>query len=89
VTLITSASLSDGHNVRVTVPSATRLRSLSQVCFLLLFLFLILRIDFRASPSASPDDLRLNCPVSLFFQLDPLIAISNVLASHALYRGLL
>jgi len=71
----------------VKFPSATRLRSLSQIFFLLLFLFLILRTDFRASPSS--DDLRLTSPVSLFFQLDPLVAISNVLASRALYRGLL
>jgi hypothetical protein len=27
--------------------------------------------------------------VSLFFQFDPLVAVSNALASHALYRGLL
>jgi polyferredoxin len=73
----------------VTFPSATRLRLVSQILFFLVFLILILRTDFRASPSASPDDLRLTSPVSLFFQLDPLIAISNALASRALYRGLL
>jgi polyferredoxin len=89
VTLITAASPPDDQNVGVTFPSATRLRTLSQGCFLLLFVFLILRTDFRASPSASPDDLRLNSPVSLFFQLDPLIAVSNALASRAVYRGLL
>ena len=71
------------------LPSATRLRAISQVSFVLLFLFLLLRTDFRASPSSSPDDLRLTSPVSLFFQIDPLVAISNALASRALYHGLL
>jgi MauM/NapG family ferredoxin protein len=70
-------------------PSATRLRTLSQIAFLLLFLFLLLRTDFRASPSTSSGDLRLTSPVSLFFQIDPLVAVSNALASRALYRGLL
>jgi len=89
VTLITSACAPNCHNYAVTFPSATRLRTFSQVFFLLLFLFLVLRTDFRASPSSSPDDLRLTSPVSLFFQLDPLVALSNILASRALYRGLL
>lgn len=89
VTLITSSRAPNGHNGLVIFPSATRLRRLSQLFFFLLFLFLLLRTDFRASPSASPDDLRLTSPVALFFQLDPLVAISNALASRALYRGLL
>ena len=78
------------HNGAVSFPSATRLRTASQIGFLLLFLFfLIPRTDFRATPSSSPDDLRLTSPVSFFFQIDPLVAISNALASRALYHGLL
>jgi len=73
----------------VKLPTATRLRTFSQVFFLLLFLFLLLRTDFRASPSGSPDDLHLTSPVKLFFQIDPLIGLSNALASRALYHGLL
>jgi polyferredoxin len=73
----------------VKFPSATRLRTVSQVLFLLFFLFLLLRTDFRAAPSSSSGDLRLTSPVSFFFQIDPLIAVSNALASRALYRGLL
>ena len=69
--------------------SITRVRTLSQILFLFLFLFLLLHTDFRAAPSASPDDLRLTSPVSLFFQLDPLLAVSNALGSRALYHGLL
>lgn len=72
----------------MTFPKATRLRTFSQIGFLLLFFYLILRTDFRAT-SSSPDDLRLSSPVSLFFQIDPLVAISNALSSRALYHGLL
>ena len=70
----------------VSLISATRLRTLSQIVFFCLFLFLLLHTDFRAN---SPDDLRLKSPVALFFQIDPLVAVSNALASHALYKGLL
>lgn len=73
----------------MSIPSATRLRTFSQAFFLFVFLLLLLRTDFRASPLASPDDLRLTSPVALFFQIDPLVALSNALASRALYRGLL
>jgi polyferredoxin len=73
----------------VEFPSPTRLRAFSQAFFLLLFLFLLLRTEFRPTAAAPPDDLRLTSPVSLFFQLDPLVAVSNALASRALYRGLL
>ncbi|HVM75715.1 MAG TPA: 4Fe-4S dicluster domain-containing protein [Candidatus Saccharimonadales bacterium] len=69
--------------------SATRLRAASQVVFLLLFLFLLLRTDFRAAPSGASDDLHLSSPVKFFFQIDPLVGISNALASRALYHGLL
>jgi len=67
----------------------TKLRTISQVVFFLLFLFLLLRTEFRGSLAASGSDIRLPYPVGLFFQLDPLVALSNALASHALYRGLL
>jgi polyferredoxin len=77
------------HNACVIRPSATRLRTISQISFALLFLFLILRTDFRPGSSASSEDLRLTSPVALFFQLDPLVAVSNALASRALYHGLL
>jgi len=76
------------HNGCVIFPSATRLRTASQIAFFVLFLVLILRTDFRSS-SSSPDELRLTWPVALFFQLDPLVALSNALASRALYQGLL
>jgi len=67
----------------------TRLRWLSQVIFFLLFLFLLVRTEFRGSLHTSAADIRLPYPVNLFFRLDPLVALSNALASRALYRGLL
>jgi len=54
-----------------------------------LFLFLLLRTEFRGSITASNSEIRLPYPVDLFFQFDPLVALSNALAAHALYRGLL
>lgn len=70
-------------------PKPTKLRTLSQIVFFLLFLFLLLPIGFRGSLRTSTSEIRPPYPVSIFFQLDPLVAISNALASHALYRGLL
>ncbi|MGA8341509.1 MAG: 4Fe-4S binding protein [Candidatus Sulfotelmatobacter sp.] len=67
----------------------TKLRLFSQIIFFLLFLFLLLCTEFRGSLAASGGEIRLPYPVGLFFQFDPLVAISNALASHALYRGLL
>jgi polyferredoxin len=66
-----------------------RLRRVSQIVFLSLFLFLLLRTEFRGSLRSASADVRLPYPVRLFFELDPLVGISNALASHALYRGLL
>lgn len=65
-----------------------RLRRISQVLFFLLFLFLLLRTELRGSAHAA-GDMALPYPVHLFFQIDPLVAVSNALATHSLYRGLL
>ena len=67
----------------------TRWRCLSQVIFFLLFLSLLVRTEFRGSLHTSTGDIHLPYPVNLFFRLDPLVALSNALASHALYRALL
>lgn len=67
----------------------SNLRRLSQIVFLLLFVLLLLRTEFRGSLQARGDEIRLPYPVQLFFQLDPLVAISNALASRALYHGLI
>ncbi len=67
----------------------TRLRLVSQVIFFLLFLFLLLHTEFRGSLHTDASEIRLPYPVGLFFRLDPLVALSNALASRALYHGLL
>jgi polyferredoxin len=67
----------------------SNLRRLSQILFLSIFLLLLLRTEFRGSLQARGDEIRLPYPVQLFFQLDPLVAISNALASRALYHGLI
>jgi polyferredoxin len=72
----------------VSLLKATRLRWLSQMIFFLLFVFLLLRTEFRGSLRAG-SDIRLPYPVNLFFRLDPLVALSNALSSRALYHGLI
>ena len=64
------------------------LRRISQIFFLLLFLALLIFTSLRPSSGAT-GDIHLRAPVRLFFELDPLVAVVNALASHALYRGLL
>jgi len=67
----------------------TRLRWVSQIVFFSLFLFLLLRTEFRGSLHAGGSEIRPPYPVQLFFQFDPLVALSNALSSRALYHGLL
>jgi polyferredoxin len=64
------------------------LRRISQIFFLVLFFALLVFTSLRPTTSAT-SDIHLRAPVRLFFVLDPLVAISNALATHALYRGLL
>ena len=66
-----------------------RLRRVSQIVFFSLFLFLLLKTEFRGSLRAAPADIRLPYPIRLFLETDPLLAISNILSTRALYRGLL
>jgi len=64
------------------------LRRISQIFFLLVFLALLVFTSLRPTQGAT-GDIHLRAPVRLFFLLDPLVALSNALAGHALYRGLL
>ncbi len=70
-------------------PKLTTLRRTSQIIFLLLFLFLLLKTEFRSSLRSSEAEIHIAYPVSIFLQLDPLVAIQNALSSQALYHGLL
>ena len=64
------------------------LRRISQIFFLLLFFALLIFTSLRSTPGAT-GDIHLRAPVRLFFEWDPLVAVVNALAGHALYRGLL
>ncbi len=67
-----------------------KLRRASQILFLALFLLHLFGTEFRGSLKAVAGDIRMPIPYpAIFLQSDPLVAISNALASRALYRGLL
>jgi polyferredoxin len=72
----------------VTVSRWQRRRRISQIFFLLLFLMLLVFTALRAMPGTT-SDIHVRGPVRLFFEWDPLVALTNALAGHALYRGLL
>lgn len=63
-------------------------RRISQVFFLLLFVGLLIFTSLRALPGTT-NDIQVPAVVRLFFELDPLVALTNAIATHALYRGLL
>ena len=63
-------------------------RRVSQIFFLLLFLVLLILTSMRPASTASAE-IHMRGPVRMFFLLDPLVAITNALATHALYRGLI
>jgi polyferredoxin len=62
-------------------------RRLSQGFFLALFLFLLFRTEIRGAVGAG-ESIGMRVPVRFFFLLDPLVGLSNALASRALYHGL-
>jgi polyferredoxin len=64
------------------------LRRTSQGIFLLAFFDLLLRTEFRGSVRLVGEATHLSFPMQLFFDLDPLVALANLLATHHLYRGL-
>ena len=74
--------------LKIAKPRIVTLRRASQILFLALFVFLLIRTEFGGTIGAG-SDIRMRWPVRLFFELDPLAALSNALATHALYRGML
>jgi polyferredoxin len=64
------------------------LRRISQVFFLLLFFVLLLFTSLSVFPVGATE-IHLSAPVRLYFEWDPLVALVNALAGHALYRGLI
>ena len=61
------------------------LRRISQIFFLLLFLWLLLFTGLSLFPGGGTE-IHLSAPVRLFFEWDPLVALVNALGGHALYR---
>jgi polyferredoxin len=64
-------------------------RRISQIFFLLVFLALLVFTSLKPSTGAASADITMRAPVRLFFEWDPLVAVANALAGHALYRGLI
>jgi len=64
------------------------LRRISQIFFLLLFIWLLVFTSISLFINGA-NEITLRAPVRLFFEWDPLVAVVNALAGHALYRGLL
>jgi len=74
----------------MTVSRLSKFRRASQILFFALFLFHFFGTEFRGSLKTVSGDIRLPLPYPTIFLLsDPLLSISNALATHALYRGLL
>jgi len=69
-----------------------RLRRIFQALFLIFFLFLLIESrlpqDIYLDVAAPVQDLRLDRPVTFFFQLDPLIGLSSFLSGRRLISGL-
>ena len=66
-----------------------KLRLWSQILFFGLFVFLLVKTEFHGSLRSAATEIRLPYPVGIFLEADPLIAISNALSTHELYRHLL
>jgi MauM/NapG family ferredoxin protein len=72
------------------------LRRLSQIIFLFFFLFLLivsrLPQDIYLNYSiafSTEQELRLDQPVTFFFQLDPLVGLTSLISGHLLIKGFL
>ncbi|MFH1574023.1 MAG: 4Fe-4S binding protein [Acidobacteriota bacterium] len=66
------------------------LRRLSQAVFLSLFFFLLFQTEFRGSfDRGFSEPIRLDYPVSIFLEMDPLVAFSTALSTHAIYNNVI
>jgi polyferredoxin len=65
-------------------------RRLSQVGFLVLFLYFLFQTGFRGNFAAASDTaVRLPLPVEAFLLADPFVGAMTLLSTHTVYRGLL
>ena len=58
-------------------------RRISQIVFLILFLTLFFKTEYRGA--SETELLETSAPVSIFLEMDPLVAITTALATHTLY----
>lgn len=67
-----------------------RLRQTSQALFLVLFFYLLFMTRFKGSyTDLLSGPIRLDRPVRIFMEFDPLIALSTLLSTHSIYKGML
>ncbi|MDR1727121.1 MAG: 4Fe-4S dicluster domain-containing protein [Acidobacteriota bacterium] len=59
------------------------LRRASQIVFLILFLVLFFKTEYRGESGA--EMLGMDAPVSVFLEMDPLVAFATALSTHTLY----
>ncbi len=70
--------------------SARNFRRISQLVFLSLFLFLLFQTEFRDTFSKQMTEVvRLDYPVSIFLEMDPLVAVATAVSTHAIYQKIL
>ncbi len=63
------------------------LRRISQVLFLVLFMFLLFKTEFRGTfDEEVTEAIRLDYPVSIFLEMDPLVAFSTAISTGAIYN---
>ena len=64
-------------------------RRISQTFFFILFLFLLIesRLPTDIYLEGTESDIRLNQPITFFFELDPLVGISSLLSGHHFISG--
>jgi polyferredoxin len=66
------------------------LRRISQVFFFSLFVFLLFRTDFSGTFDAeATEPIVLDYPVSIFLEMDPLVAFSTAISTQTLYKNVI
>ncbi|MDR0310061.1 MAG: 4Fe-4S binding protein, partial [Acidobacteriota bacterium] len=59
------------------------LRRISQIVFLIIFLTLFFKTEYRGT--SETELVGANAPVSIFLEMDPLVAVTTALSTHTLY----
>jgi len=66
------------------------LRRISQISFLLFFMFLLIETEYKEDFSKdAPSAIRLTYPVRFFLEIDPLAGLSTAISTHSVYKGLI